>query len=74
MKVIVKEACREAEKEFYKIPEEKRRNAIFFTCADLLPGKPYEVIALSKHGFYQIVDESGDWYSYPPLMFEIVEG
>ena len=73
MKVVVKEEYRELEKKFYSIPQEQRGNAIFITCADLLPGKVYEVIGTTKHGWYRIIDESGDWYSYPPQMFEIVE-
>ena len=73
MKVIVKEEYRKASEKFYSIPEEERGNEIFLSCADLLPGKTYDVLGIGKHGWYHIIDESGDWYSYPPQMFEIVE-
>ena len=41
---------------------------------DLIPGKVYEVIEVSKKvGFYRIVDESGEDYLYPPEFFEEVK-
>ena len=40
---------------------------------DLIPGKVYDVIKVEKHGWYRIVDESGEDYMYPPELFEIVE-
>ncbi len=56
-----------------KIIPEKRFLAGEFYTGDILDDKIYEVIKISEHGMYNIVDESGDWYSYPPQMFEIVE-
>lgn len=40
---------------------------------DLIPGKVYDVIKVEKHGWYRIIDESGEDYMYPPELFEIVE-
>lgn len=40
---------------------------------DLIPGKVYDVIKVEKHGWYRIVDESGEDYMYPPSLFDIVE-
>ena len=43
-------------------------------ATDLVDGKEYEVIDISKKsGWYRIVDESGEDYLYPPALFEIVE-
>lgn len=56
-----------------KIIPEKRFLAGEFYTGDILDDKIYEVIKISEHGMYNIVDESGDWYSYPPQMFEVVE-
>ena len=39
---------------------------------DLTNGKKYNVIEISRHGLYRIVDYSGDDYLYPPDMFEVV--
>ena len=73
MKVVVKEEFRKAESQFNALPKEEREGAFVITCADLLPGKEYEVLETVKHGWYRIVDESGEDYTYPPQMFEIVE-
>lgn len=73
MKVTVDEQYRKAEKEYYMLPKEKRDDMLMLTVADLLPGKIYEVIEVTKRGWYRIVDESGEDYSYPPGMFKIVE-
>ena len=41
---------------------------------DLIPGKIYDVVKISKKlKWYIIIDESGEDYAYPPNMFEIVE-
>ena len=40
---------------------------------DLIPGKVYDVIKVEKHGWYRIIDASGEDYMYPPELFEIVE-
>ena len=41
---------------------------------DLIDGKVYEVIGISKKlKWYRIIDESGEDYLYPPQLFEIVE-
>lgn len=40
---------------------------------DLIPGKTYSVLAIEKHGWYRIIDESGEDYMYPPELFEVVE-
>lgn len=39
----------------------------------LIPEKVYDVINIEKHGWYRIVDESGEDYLYPPYLFDIVE-
>lgn len=41
---------------------------------DLFPNKIYKVLAIEKHNYYRIIDESGEDYLYPPSFFEIVEG
>ena len=73
MKVKVKVEWQRAEEEFYKIPKEQRENAIFWSAADFIPEKVYDVLSVEKRGWYRIVDESGEDYLYPPSMFEIVE-
>nr|DAN10094.1 MAG TPA: hypothetical protein [Caudoviricetes sp.] len=40
---------------------------------DLIPEKTYPVLAIEKHGWYRIIDESGEDYMYPPELFEVVE-
>lgn len=39
---------------------------------DLIPQKHYEVLSV-KGNWYTLIDESGEDYSYPAEMFEIVE-
>ena len=39
---------------------------------DIIPVKIYEVLSI-EHGWYRIVDESGEDYLYGPSKFEIVE-
>ncbi|MBQ8885261.1 MAG: sel1 repeat family protein [Clostridia bacterium] len=73
MKVIVKESYRQAETEFYKLPKKVRDQLLFFSCDDFISGKEYEVISIEKHGWYKIVDESGEDYLFPPEMFDIVD-
>lgn len=74
MKVKVKESYRKAEEEFYRKPEEERKNLIFFSCVDFIPEKEYEVVSIrEKDGWYRIVDESGEEYIFPPKMFDITE-
>ena len=38
----------------------------------LTVGKIYEVIAI-EHGFYRLIDDSGEDYLYPPARFEIIQ-
>ena len=40
----------------------------------LMPNKIYDVLAIEKHGYYRVMDESEEDYLYPPEFFEIVEG
>lgn len=54
------------------IPEKRYMSGELYT-GDLLDGKTYEVVNISQNGLYNIVDESGEEYSYIPEMFEIVE-
>lgn len=54
------------------IPEKRYLSGEFYT-GDLLDDKVYEIDSISKNGLYNIVDESGEEYSYIPEMFEIVE-
>ncbi|MBQ8289314.1 MAG: hypothetical protein IJY01_00380 [Clostridia bacterium] len=59
MKVIVNEVAR------------KKTN---LSTVDLIEGKTYEVISISKKlKWFSIVDESGEDYLYPPSLFDIVE-
>lgn len=73
MKVKVKVEWQKAEEEFYKIPKEQREDVIFWSAADFIPEKSYDVLSIEKKGWYRIVDESGEDYLYPPSMFDIVE-
>ena len=52
------------EREYFVVPNNRM---------DLIPGKIYEVIKIEKHGWYRIIDESGEDYMYPPELFKIVE-
>jgi hypothetical protein len=40
---------------------------------DVTKGEIYEVLSISKNGWYRIIDASEEDYLYPPNMFEIVE-
>ena len=41
---------------------------------ELLNGKVYDVIEVDEDaGWYQVVDETGDDYLFPPESFEVVE-
>lgn len=41
---------------------------------DLIPGKEYEVIEVTKKlGWYRVIDESGEDYCYPTQFFEVVD-
>ena len=46
------------------------KNEIYF--GDVTEGEIYEVLSISKNGWYRIIDASGEDYLYPPNMFEIV--
>ena len=54
------------------IGREKENFLVSENRMDLIPGKEYEVISIEKHGWYRIIDESGEDYMYPPELFEIV--
>lgn len=57
-----------------KVIEENRAKMGSFTTVDLLKNKIYEAeIDNGKMKWYRIVDESGEDYLYPPMLFEIVE-
>ena len=42
------------------------------TECSLTNGKEYEVSSI-KYGYYQIVDDTDEDYSFPPEEFEVVE-
>lgn len=45
-----------------------------FSSDDLTLGRLYEVLApVDSHGMLRIIDDSGDDYLYPALMFEKVD-
>ncbi|MBR1676268.1 MAG: hypothetical protein IJ706_03050 [Clostridia bacterium] len=61
-----------------KVIEENREKMGEWGHMDLLKGKVYvaevERLPTKKELFmYRIVDESGEDYLYPPMLFEIVE-
>ena len=57
-----------------KVIEENRAKMGSFTTVDLLKDKIYEAIFDNgKMQWYRIIDESGEDYLYPPMLFEIVE-
>ena len=39
---------------------------------DLTKGKRYNVLTVDRHGWYRIMDDSGEDYMYPPEMFTVV--
>ena len=56
-----------------KVNESMRKKAFGHT-GDLICGKVYEVQNIEGKGnFYRIIDESGEDYMYPPMLFEIIE-
>ena len=58
------------------VDEEQRLkfNSLNMSSVDLKENKKYEVVGISKKlGWYQIIDESGEDYLYPPSLFKIVE-
>ena len=57
-----------------KVIEENRAKMGSFTTVDLLKDQIYEAIFDNgKMQWYRIIDESGEDYLYPPMLFEIVE-
>ena len=57
-----------------KVIEENRAKMGSFTTVSLLKNKIYEAeIDNGKMQWYRIIDESGEDYLYPPMLFEIVE-
>lgn len=57
-----------------KVIEENRKKMGSFSTVDLLKDKIYNaVIDSGKMKWYRIVDESGEDYMYPPMLFEIIE-
>jgi len=61
-----------------KVIEENRKKMGEWSHVDLLKGKTYEAVEYrGKNGdkptMFRIVDESGEDYLYPPMLFEIVE-
>ena len=60
---------------FVIVDEEQRLkfNKSNISTIDLKEGKRYEVVGISKKlKWYQIIDESGEDYLYPPSLFKIV--
>ena len=54
--------------------EENRNKMGSFATVDLLKNKVYEaVIDNGKMKWYRIIDESGEDYLYPPMLFGVVE-
>ena len=57
-----------------KVIEENRKLMGVFSTKDLLKDKVYDAeIDSEKHKWYRIIDESGEDYLYPPILFEIIE-
>ena len=61
-----------------KVIEENRKKIGMWSHTDLLKDKIYEAtidngINNDKPTMYRIVDESGEDYLYPPILFEIIE-
>ena len=57
-----------------RVIEENRKCMGSFSSVDLLKGKVYDAqIDNGKMKWYRIIDESGEDYLYPPMLFEIVE-
>lgn len=61
-----------------KVIEENRKIMGYWSHVDLLRNKIYEAVPEKiknndKLLMYRIVDESGEDYLYPPMLFEVVE-
>ena len=57
-----------------KVIEENRAKMGSFTTVDLLKDKIYNAeLDNGKMQWYRIIDESGEDYLYPPMLFKIVE-
>lgn len=61
-----------------KVIEENRKKMGEWSHRDLLKDKVYDAtIDEGKNGnrpkMYRIIDESGEDYLYPPMLFEIIE-
>lgn len=61
-----------------KVIEENRKKMGNLSHVDLLRNKIYEAVPEKiknndKLLMYRIVDESGEDYLYPPMLFEVVE-
>lgn len=61
-----------------KVIEENRKKMGSFSTSDLLNGKVYEAIRdcgpnNNRPEMFRIIDESGEDYMYPPMLFEIIE-
>ena len=61
-----------------KVIEENRKIMGYWSHCDLLKGKIYNAIIdngpnNNRPSMYRIVDESGEDYLYPPMLFEVVE-
>ena len=54
------------------IGKEKMNYIIDNNDMDLIHGKIYEVVKRSKT-WINVIDESGEEYSYPPEFFELIE-
>ncbi len=57
-----------------KVIEENRKKMGSFSTVDLLKDKIYNAeIDRGVMKWYRIIDESGEDYMYPPMLFEIIE-
>ena len=61
-----------------KVIEENRKKMGSFSTNDLVKDKVYEATIdkgpkNNRPEMYRIIDESGEDYLYPPMLFEIVE-
>lgn len=55
------------------IPKKRQLTGDFYS-GDILDGKVYEVVKVHEDlPLYNIVDESGEVFTYPAEMFEVVE-
>ena len=57
-----------------KAIEENRKKMGGFSTVDLLKDKIYNAeIDRGAMKWYRIIDESGEDYMYPPMLFEVIE-